>query len=245
MRKGTIELREIKGYCKKLVDFTRKASGEAPGGISPDIPSEDAAALGYRGPELMPDEIDMTYRADVGNFRAVPGRRLVRGGKVSDWMYIDSWYIIGPFPGDRRRQNLDVRFGPEANVNLDDVFIGKDGKKIRWRYSLTGVSGGGANPYAHWKIEPRTVTTYGIWYAWTEIYSDVPRKVWIATGTDDYGKLWINDKIVWKSPKGRKPYNATENIQLVDLKQGHNKVLYRVENAGGTMGFSLLIRLAQ
>jgi hypothetical protein len=66
--------------------------------------------------------------------------------------------------------------------------------------------------------------------------------VWIATATDDYGKLWINDDLVWKSPKTRKPYNATENIQRADLKQGQNKILYRVENAGGTMGFSLMIR---
>jgi hypothetical protein len=69
--------------------------------------------------------------------------------------------------------------------------------------------------------------------------------VWIATGTDDYGKLWVNDALIWRSPKERKPYNATENIQLTNFKQGQNKILYRVENAGGTMGFSLMLRLAK
>lgn len=162
---------------------------------------------------------------------------------MADWLYVDSWYIIGPFPGDRRRENLDVRFGPETNVNLDDVFTGKDDQEIRWRYKKVGYAGTAeGQKTAYWKIEPPVVDTYAIYYAFTEIYSDRPREVWIATATDDYGKLWINDELVWQSPKHRKPYNATENIQKIELQQGQNKVLYRVENAGGTMGFSLMIR---
>ncbi|MFP4054294.1 MAG: hypothetical protein ACLFV7_10585 [Phycisphaerae bacterium] len=240
---ATVELRDIEGYCDKLLEFTRKAKGQAGTGISVDMTSDDVSMMSYRGPELMPDEIDYTFRYDLGSFRAIPGRRLVSGsGMNTEWMYIDSWYIIGPFPGDRRRQNLDVRFGPEANVNLDDEFTGKDGVKIGWEYKKVGHAG--SSKTAHWKIEPRRVVSYGIWYAFTEIYSDMPRTIWVATGTDDYGKLWVNDEQVWQSPKDRKPYNATENIQPVQLKRGMNKILYRIENAGGTMGFSLLIRMS-
>jgi hypothetical protein len=245
IKKSTIEVREMSENCDKLLEFTRKSSTQTGDGISVDLSAEDVAMIGYRGPELLPDELDLTHEPDVGNFAAIPGRKLVTGGRTSEWMYVDSWYIIGPFPGDRRRENLDVRFGPEANVNLDDIFTGKDGQKIGWEYKKTGfVRQGPGQKTAHWKIEPKRVVAYAIYYAFTEIFSDVPREAWIATGTDDYGKLWINDELVWRSPKERKPYNATENIQLVNLAQGQNKILYRVENAGGTMGFSLLIRLA-
>lgn len=244
---STIEIREMVENGKKLLAFTRKSSQQAGDGIDVDLSSLDMAMLGYRGPELMPHELDFTYSADVGNYDAIPGRRVVAGAEAkNEWMYIDSWYIIGPFPGDRRRENLDVRFGPEANVNLDDVFTGKDDQKVRWQYTKTGyVEQDSASKTAYWKIEPANVTAYGIWYAFTEIYSDSPREVWIATGTDDYGKLWINDELVWRSPKERKPYNATENVQLAKLRQGQNKILFRVENAGGTMGWSLMMRLAE
>jgi hypothetical protein len=242
IRKATIETREMLLRCQELLEFTRKQAGQTGSGISVDVTGDDIAMIGYNGPELMPDEINDMFRYDLGSFRAIPGRRLTSTTPSGvEWMYVDSWYIIGPFKSDRRRQNLDVRWGPEANVNLDDVFTGKGGKKLRWRYKKVGHAGN--SDQAFWKIEPKHVVTYGIWYAFTEIYSNAPRTVWIATGTDDYGKLWINDKLVWKSPKERKPYNATENLQSVELKQGQNKILYRIENAGGTMGFSLLMRL--
>lgn len=245
IKTATIEVREMVENCEKLLEFTKKATSETGDGLSVDLSADDVAMIGYRGPELLPDELDLTHEHDLGSFEAIPGRRLVGGGHTSEWLYVDSWYIIGPFPGDRRRERLDVRFGPEASVNLDDVFTGKDGRKISWDYKKVGFVRSGSGPRtAYWKIEPREVVAYAIYYAFTEIYSDVPREVWIATGTDDYGKLWINDELLWRSPKERKPYNATENIQLVNLRQGQNKVLYRVENAGGTMGFSLLIRLA-
>jgi hypothetical protein len=244
VRRSVVEVREMQENCDRLLAFTRKSTGQANDGISVDMSAGDVALLGYRGPELMPDEIELTHNPDLGHFNAIPGRRLVTGERTDEWLYVDTWYIIGPFPGDRRRENLDVRFGPEANVNLDDAFSGREDRKIRWEYKKVGWVQPVGPKTAHWKIEPRVVSTYAIYYGYTEIYSDAPRQIWIATATDDYGKLWINDDLVWKSPKARKPYNATENIQLVDLKQGQNKVLYRVENAGGTMGFSLLVRLA-
>ena len=243
IHRSVVEVREMQENCEKLLAFTRKSGAAADDGISVDMSADDVALLGYRGPELGPDEIERSHRPDLGSFRAIPGRRLVTGGRVQEWMYVDTWYIIGPFEGDRRRENLDVRFGPEANVNLDDVFTGKGDRKIRWEFKKVGWLETAGPKTAYWKIEPKVVATYAVYYAFTEIYSDAPRQIWIATATDDYGKLWINDELVWKSPRTRKPYNATENIQLVDIKQGQNKVLYRVENGGGTMGFSLLVRL--
>jgi len=249
---STVEMREMVENARKLLAFTRKSNKQAGDGIDVDLSSSDVAFIGYKGPELMPEEIDFTHQADPGNYDAIPGRSLVTGANPrNEWMYVDSWYVIGPFEGDRRREKLDVRFGPEANVNLDDVFTGKKSKanpdgKVRWDYKKVGyVSQGDGPKQAFWKIEPRQVETYAIYYAFTEIYSDAPREVWIATGTADYGKLWINDDLVWRSPKERKPYHATENVQLVGLQQGQNKILYRIENAGGTMGFSLMIRLAE
>lgn len=244
IKKSTIETREMLENAKRLLAFTRKSNTQTGDGVDVDLSAEDAAMLEYRGPTLRPHELANEQIADTGDFTAIPGRRLTTTGRTSEWLYVDTWYIIGPFEGDRRREKLDVRFGPEASVNLDDVFTGKRDRKIRWDYTKTGYAGESGSRKAFWKIEPRVVETYAVYYAFTEIYADQPIEVWMAMGTDDYGKLWINDELVWKSPQGRKPYNATENLQLVRLRQGVNKVLYRVENAGGTMGFSLLMRLA-
>lgn len=243
IKRSTIEMREIQENINRLYAFTQKAQARGDMGMSVDLSADDLAMIDYRGPELMPDEMEFHQDPDIGDFNAIPGRRIVSGGKMADWMYVDSWYIIGPFPGDTRRQNLDVRFGPEANVNLDDVFVGKDDKQIRWRYKKAGyVNPKASSKTAYWKIEPQDVQRNAVYYYFTEIYSDAPRTVWIATATDDYGKLWVNDELVWQSPTYAKPYNATENIQSLDLKQGQNRVLFRLENGGGTTGLSLLIR---
>ncbi len=243
------EAQAIEVSAARLVDFVTAMTRRDPDEIIPDIGRDDQGMIEYKGPELLPDEMDFTYTPNNGAFSARGGRRLVRGLTGFDWLYLDTWYIVGPFDGDRRREQLDVRFGPEAHVHLADAFSGKNSRRITWDYKHVGAPAvpgtDRPTPRAYWKIEPDRIESYAIYYAWTEVYSDTERDVWIATGTDDYGKLWVNDELIWKSPKSRKPYNATENIQQVSLRKGHNKVLYRVENAGGTMGFSLLVRVSE
>ncbi len=247
IKKGKLEMVEMHDQAEKLLAFARKSDQSAMTGQQIDLSSLKQASSEHAGPTLQPDELEYGQKLDKGSFNALPGRRFVGDGSGRPWMYVDQWWIIGPFPADERRLQLDVKYGPEAEVNLDDVFTGKDGQKITWKYKKLGYPGidKDGNRTAEWLIKPgssrslRRFDRAEIYYAYTEIYSDRDRKVWFAMGSDDYGKLWVNDELVWVSDTGRKPINVMENMEEVSLKPGQNKVLMRVENGGGDMGWIL------
>jgi hypothetical protein len=57
-------------------------------------------------------------------------------------------------------------------------------------------------------------------------------------GSDDFSKLWIEDQFVWASGTKLKPWRVDEGFRKVRLKQGVNRVLFRVENGHSRTEFS-------
>jgi hypothetical protein len=155
--------------------------------------------------------------------RPLPGRKLMAHGERSEWMYIDQWYIIGPF-ANPNRENLDKKFPPESGVDLDAVYIGKDGRVL---------------------IIPHQPADYAIWYACTEIWSDKDEKRWCIFGSDDYGKTWVNDELVYASGKTPHEWIPDRAYKEVQFRRGPNQVLFKVENAWGRTGFSMCVYLGQ
>jgi hypothetical protein len=230
LKKAAKELQSIMAYCDKIVQFATDIDKSAEGdSMNLLMASADLGPDGYRGATLMPDELFDTHEYSLGSFHPMAGRKMAAKSEQAEWLYIDTWYVIGPFPNERRRA-LDTKFGPEAGVDLDAIYVGKDGREVKWDYLVSRSL----------KIEPADVATYAIYYAYTEIYSETERDVWLATGTDDHGKLWINNEHIWTSGTQPKPFKADEHVQQVHLKQGFNEILIRCENAGGTMGWCLL-----
>ncbi len=116
------------------------------------------------------------------------------GGVPTQFMYINSWYTIGPFPNPNRI-NIDREFPPDSLIDLDATYTGKGGKTIRWKFVQSDKA----------QVIPADPDQYGIWYAYTEFYCDQPRDIWIACGTDDRGTLKINGVPVWissQAPEG-------------------------------------------
>lgn len=162
-------------------------------------------------------------------------------GDAIQWMAVDSWYVVGPFehPG-RRRENLDRPYLPETTVDLDQQFVGKDGRLLEWRFVQLGRSG--MRPQLM-VVPPGRIEPWGVWYAFTEIYSPDERTVLVAFGSDDYGICWINDEVVWKSSPEVRAWTpfGSDAFAMVELRRGINRVLFKLENAGGLTGFSMLI----
>jgi len=165
---------------------------------------------------------------------AVGARKIGPDGQPGNWMFIDSWYTVGPFPNPDRI-NIDREFPPDSLVDLDAIYVGKDGRRIRWQF----VQSDGP------QIQPPNAEPYGIWYAYTEFYCDRPRDVLIALGTDDRGTLKINGLPIWISSKQLKGWDIDEVWRRVHFNRGTNRILYRVENGWQTMGFSLVLRLEE
>lgn len=190
--------------------------------------------------------------ADLAKARALPGRRFSRDAKRSGWLYINTWYMIGPWES-YGRNDFSIVHPPEISVDFDAVYTdGQRGKGIE-EVDAHPTKMIGRDVYLdgtlRWKfmqseslhnVVPVT-TGHSTYYAYTELYFDEATTMLVAIGTDDSGRVWINDKDVWQDT-GTSWYNIDEHITPFKFRQGWNKILIRLENGGGgPCGFSFLI----
>lgn len=187
-----------------------------------------------------------------GNVFGLPGRRVLARGPSPAWVYIDSWYIIGPFD-NTRRANVDRKFPPETTVDLNATYPGKNNVPVRWEFQQAGqvnvmprFSSYNARvrlPELDDQSNYQNNLQYVIYYAYSELWFERECELMIAVGSDDYSKLWINDQLVWVSGKRLKPWKIDEGYRKVRFRQGVNRVLYRVENGNNRTEFSLALIL--
>ncbi len=171
--------------------------------------------------------------SDTTLAEALPGRRLMgEGAGKPRWMFVDSWYIIGPFPNPDRK-NLRTRFGPEERVDLDAQFSGLDGRVLTWKFWQTNSP----------RVVPPNAPEYAVYYLFTELYSDRERDLWFAIGSDDQSNLWLNEQLVWMSSDVLKGWQIGEGLRRVHLKKGRNRLLLRLENGWRGTDTSLLFSL--
>ena len=191
------------------------------------------ASIPYNGQTIQPNELEYADDTPDTDFGALPGRVVdAWTGESSEapWIYLDAWYMLGPFD-NRFRNNLRTQFAPESMVNLDEAVQGKDRKVIRWQYLRS--------PKA--RIEPEPAERGAIYYGFTEVWVERAGSYHVSFGSDDYGKVWINDELVWESSTRSKPFRHNELVKELPLRAGLNRVLVRCENNGGTMGWAVLV----
>lgn len=200
------------------------------------------------GSTLYPwEEIDTGREIGIGeNVRPVPSNRLsseaIDGVGPNELVYINTWYILGPFDNPGRRA-LTTKFVGEQAVDLDAEYVGKPiydnetgrekQRTIRWRL----VQQTGTKPL----ISPPHAVRMSIFYAYAEVWVDEPGEYWMFMGGDDYCEVTVNGERIWSSGTIPKPWNPFEHSQPVELQRGKNRILFRLENAGGTTGFSVML----
>jgi hypothetical protein len=183
---------------------------------------------------------------------AMPGRVVASRGDGPRWMFVDSWYVLGPFD-DTGRAFLEKKFGPEDIVDRDATFEGKLGARIRWEFyqaadeeielpfrNFTIPGRPSTNPLSH---EPSDRLEYIIYYAYTELRFEEACDLWVAFGSDDSSKAWLNDQSIWVSGLEVKEWGPTEGIRKIHFNKGINRLLFRVENAWGPTAFSMIIAM--
>jgi hypothetical protein len=161
------------------------------------------------------------------------GRKIVEGGTPAEWMFVDTWYTIGPFD-NANRKNLHRKFPPETVIDLDATYVGKGGKEIHWQWVQAHAP----------MVTPADPAEYAIYYAYTEVWCDRPMDLWVAVGSDDKANVWLNAMPIWISGDQLKGWRVNEGFRKVTFKAGRNRFLYRVENGWLNLGFSLGIRVA-
>lgn len=161
-------------------------------------------------------------------------------GIPTKWMYVNSWYVIGPFPNPDRI-NIRRRFAPESVVDLEATYIGKNEKPIRWVFEQARSSVRALENRA--LVIPASSEEYGIWYAYSELFVDRECDLWLAVGSDDRSDVWLNDMHIWGSSNELKSWRINEGFRKVHFKKGRNRFLARVENGWHAISWSVCIAL--
>lgn len=180
---------------------------------------------------------------------AAPGRVVGPDMIPGRWIFVDSWYLLGPFD-NAARANIDKQFAPEALVDLDATYAGKNDRPVRWTF-FQSAQPRVVPPFDDFNPLPSVGEDrasfklrdleYIIYYGYTELRAVAACDIWLAIGSDDFSKLWINDQLVWASGKSHKSWRIDEGYRKVHLEAGINRVLIRVENGHAQSEFSLAL----
>ncbi len=175
--------------------------------------------------ELIPREVVMA--------NAVPARRIVVGESQFNRrgiIYVDSWYMIGPFENDGR-YNFDRKYPPSIEFDLDAEYKGKFDQTVRWNFVQTDEIKQPVYPLAD----------RAAYYAYTELFFEEPMEMWVAFGSDDAAKFWINEVPVFESRQKGHGWMIFEGHRKVFFKKGRNEVKARVETGPGISNLSMIL----
>jgi len=174
------------------------------------------------------------------------GRIIGPGGPYADRVYVNRWYLIGPF--DRKHGDAWlIPDPPEQAVVLDAAYRGKDGRLLKWEYVDS----------ANYPLVPPQPAEEAVYYGYTELMVDKEQDLTIWVGANDDAQLWLNDRLVWrgrhvakgpfyrevKDPDNHhaRDYNFSEGKRVVHFRQGRNKLFFKLSNGLGSLFFSLVL----
>jgi len=176
----------------------------------------------------------------------VLGRMIKSGGQKADKLYVDTWYMVGPFE-NRGSDYRDVFNPPEILVDLNALYPGKDNKIIAWQFYQT----------SNYPTVPDNAEGDATYYGYTELYFEQETTLWVGLGCDDDCKLWFNQELVWRSGAQFKPWynnggfsrlytkiaqwDLIENYRRITFKKGVNKLLFRLDNGYADLFFAMVI----
>ena len=202
--------------------------------------TSDPDFRGYFGQEAL-------ARSDDG--ANLLGRAAADGPQL--WRYVLSWQVAGPFPPDERRDlfaaNLPeiveapaARYAIEEDLKASVILDAEAGEGgfATWRpaQSRAGMI------QSPWKAPKKQAGPKGgIFYAAAELRSAVEQDVWLALGVDDYGKCWVNDRLVWVGGIAFLPGDRGTAVFRVHLNRGANRLLFRYQNDWGGQWFWLKV----
>ena len=160
---------------------------------------------------------------------ALPGRKFSRNSPRTGWLYIDTWYVIGPWENKGRVGFAEAQ-PPETLVDLDATYEGKDGRTLAWQFHQSD----------NIRIKPPAEMESSTYYGYTEVYFDEEMEMLVAVASDDAAKVWLNDQLIWQDD-GIGPWRLDEGFRKVIFRKGFNTLLVRVENGPITCTYSILL----
>ncbi len=222
-------------------------TGNLSSGAGGDVGSDEARVVnrGIGEPTRVYESTVTTQKLPKESVRAFDGRIIGAGAEFTNRIYLNAWYVIGPFAVSKTA--TAEALPPESGVDLDAAYFGKGRQLLQWQYHETK-----SYPYV-----PPNAEGDAVYYGYTEIMLDKDRVLIADIGSDDDAKIWVNDTLVWSGNNDRKPwyqnggyrplqydretYNLTEGSIKLNLKKGRNKILFRLFNGYADTFFSMVL----
>tara|TARA_R110002096_G_scaffold59069_6_gene148327 strand:- start:695 stop:3079 length:2385 start_codon:yes stop_codon:yes gene_type:complete len=169
--------------------------------------------------------------------KALPGRRFTADSLRRGWLYVDTWYVIGPWENHSRIDYTNTH-PPEYDIDFDARY--RDGKFadepdhpsqiLKWEF------------YQSDQVRSQPPRVYGAstYYAYTDLWFEHPRTMLIAVASDDAARMWLNGELVWQD-EGLSPWTLGEGYRRVYFRQGFNDLLVRIENGPAHCVWSVLL----
>jgi hypothetical protein len=200
------------------------------------------------GERIFKPGIGQIPAVDASTIRHGVGRMLGRGGAFANRVYVNSWYLIGPFEGKHGSALFsNYRYPPEDGVVLDAAYRGKGNRVVKWRYL-------NADSYP---LVPPDFAEDAVYYGYTELMLDREQYLTMWIGADDDAQIWLNDEQVWAGGNINKTsfwrdlydtrntytrdFNMTEGKRKVRFKKGRNKIFFKLANGPSRTFFSLVL----
>ena len=184
-------------------------------------------------------------RVDPGALHTAAGRVFGRGGTFAERVYLDTWYVIGPFAG-KGDEAMQTAHPPEDDVDLDAAYPGPEGRTLAWRFTSRGF----------YPFIPPDVRNDSVYYAWSELRVDEGCDVWLSIAADDDSMMWLDGRLVWVGAPGDKPWYhppyylrdelvgslaLSEGRRHVHLDAGVHRLLFKLYNKDDRAFFSVVL----
>ena len=226
-----------------------------------DAPAAPEAVRGLAAVRVPGASLDLTGNADDGKHELVrvasppavdvatlhtaAGRVFGPGGTYAERVYLDTWYVIGPFAG-QGDESMAHAYPPEDDVDLDAAYPGPEGRTLTWQFTSRGF----------YPFIPPDRRDDAVYYAYTELRVDEDRDVWLSIAADDDSMMWLDERLVWVSSPGDKPWYhppyylrdelvgslaLTEGRRRVHLAAGVHRLLFKLYNKEDRTFFSVVL----
>ena len=182
---------------------------------------------------------------DVATLHTAAGRVFGAGGTYAERVYLDTWYVIGPFAG-KGDESMQAAYPPEDDVDLDAAYPGPEGRTLTWQFTSRGF----------YPFIPPDRRDDAVYFAYTELRVDDDVDAWLSVAADDDSMMWLDDRLVWVGAPGDKPWYhppyylrdelvgslaLTEGQRRVHLAAGVHRLLFKLYNKGDRTFFSVVL----
>jgi len=163
--------------------------------------------------------------------------------RVDDGTWLRNWMLCGPIPLESTSSTVpDVIHLPGFETDYLSQHGGEKSPKVKVGQTEKFTTG-----TAKWfkYTSPDSIInldqaisnkSYVLAYGYCEFNSPSELICVLALGTNDGGRLWLNGEVIWDRSEGR-GLQPDDDLLIVKLRKGQNRILLKVEERGGTWGF--------